>query len=620
MKFALAQVGSGVLVILCLLQTSGVVAQPISSDTFDLKEAIVTGDRIQSTVFNTNAGVLVIDRATIDKIPARSVNELLTYVSGLDLRQRGAMGVQGDISLRGGTFEQTLVMLNGVKISDPQTGHHQLNLPVNIENIERIEVVYGAASRKYGQNAFTGAINIITKPAKRDGLKVSGFYGDWNLLGGNASVNFGSKTSRHLISVDRIQSGGYRHNSDFNTTTAFYQSSIETGKGPLEVMTGLSIRKFGANGFYASPNYRDQYEETSTYFGAIQSEHKNNKWRIIPRTYFRFHQDYYSLIREKPEVYKNNHKTMVAGAEVHATRSNRWGVSGVGLDYRYEEINSTNLGNHFRNLFGVFVEHKYEKNRWNISPGIYANYYSEWGLKFFPGVDAGYRLNANHRFFGNVGKSYRIPTYTDLFYVGPTNIGNENLQPEMAFSYEVGWKYYSPTAQAQLSLFQRDGRQIIDWTRTTDTLPWKPENLNQVIFNGLEFSSSLPYGKWLSWEKSAHLMLSYTYLDAKILLPDDVISRYALENLRHQFIVRLVNQWPLQLHSQCIMRVLERVNAPNYFVLDSRVSRQHKQWLFYAEATNIMNQKYTEAGFVPMPNRWIRGGFSYAVNFKAKER
>lgn len=608
-----------VLAILSFLPTTKGSAQidSLSADsTYLLREVEISDNRISSTQHQSNAAVEIITKADIAKLPVKSANELLSYVAGVDIRQRGAMGTQGDISLRGGTFEQTLVMINGIKISDPQTGHHQLNLPVSIENIERIEIIKGAATRQYGQNAFAGAINIITKVADVNAVSLSAFAGDWALFGGNVSMNFGSKNNRQLIAIDHNQSSGYRYNSDFAITNLFYQSSYTLKQGKLAVMGGYSVRDFGANGFYASPAYRDQYEKTKAFFGAIQAEKNIGKWRILPRVYARNHVDYYALIRNRPEVYENNHESWVAGAEVHVANYNKFGVSGLGIDYRYEGITSSNLGNHHRNLIGLFAEHRYSKKRMSVTPGVYVNYYSDWGLQAFPGIDAGYNLSASHRLFASAGRSYRIPTYTDLYYVGPTNIGNTALLPEKAMSYELGWKCQGKRSNLQASIFQRNGSRVIDWIKTSDNSTWQPQNLNTVIFNGFEFSSQVNYGQLLHLPVVATATASYTFLAASLQVPDATISRYALENLRHQVVVKLENQLFKNVYNQLVFRYLDRVSMTDFSVVDNRLSWKTNTFSVYAEATNLFNVAYNEAGFVPMPGRWFRAGMQYRFKLK----
>ncbi|MCK4631428.1 MAG: TonB-dependent receptor, partial [Bacteroidales bacterium] len=115
-------------------------------DTVEIKEIVVSGQRSPSIHSELNRVVTVIRKEQIRNAPVQSLQEILEYAVNIDVRQRGNFGVQADISIRGGSFEQTLILLNGIKINDPQTGHHNLNIPIDINSIERIEILEGPGS------------------------------------------------------------------------------------------------------------------------------------------------------------------------------------------------------------------------------------------------------------------------------------------------------------------------------------------------------------------------------------------------------------------------------------------------------------------------------------------
>lgn len=163
-----------VLVALCL---SAGYAEAQNDTTKNLNEVMVRENRLKLPFSKQNRNIWIIDNQQIKNLPSRSVSELLSYVTGVDVRQRGPGGVQADISIDGGTFDQTLVLINGIKVSDPQTGHNMMNLPISVDDIDHIEVLRGSASRIYGTNALTGAINIVTKAVVRTGVSANVFTG-----------------------------------------------------------------------------------------------------------------------------------------------------------------------------------------------------------------------------------------------------------------------------------------------------------------------------------------------------------------------------------------------------------------------------------------------------------
>ena len=128
-----------------------------------LDEIILNTSRIDIPFSENSRSIQIISSNEIKKRNPKNLIELLKQISGIDIRQRGINGQQADLYIRGGTFDQSLILIDGVKLDDPQTGHHSLNLLLPIEMIERVEIIKGPASRIYGQNAFTGAINLVTK-------------------------------------------------------------------------------------------------------------------------------------------------------------------------------------------------------------------------------------------------------------------------------------------------------------------------------------------------------------------------------------------------------------------------------------------------------------------------
>ena len=127
-----------------LLPQLGMMAQSNTTDTQQLHEISVHAQ--PTKVYSDQLRVVMsIDKTTIAQMPVQTVQELLNNLPGLDVRQRGGSGVQADISMRGGTFDQVLILLNGVAISDPQTGHHTLNLPIDLNMVERVEILQGGA-------------------------------------------------------------------------------------------------------------------------------------------------------------------------------------------------------------------------------------------------------------------------------------------------------------------------------------------------------------------------------------------------------------------------------------------------------------------------------------------
>ncbi len=603
--------------LLLLLMVSELNAQS-DSLRYDLPDVIIRENRLEIPFAETSRTINVVTAAQIEQMPVRSVNELLLYVAGVDVRQRGPHGVQADVGIRGGTFDQTLILVNGVKLSDPQTGHHNMNLPLDIENIERIEVLKGPGARIYGQNAFSGAINIVTKQPNGSKVKLAARAGENGLGGGTLTLSAPTGNFTHYFSAAKDFSDGYRYNTDYDISSYFYQGQWSQGVHELSITAGHAEREFGANGFYASPDFQDQYEEVTTSLLSVQYRNQGEAWTVSPRVFWRRNADNYIFVRNNPSIYQNIHTGHTVGAELHTSYRSSLGTTGIGAELNRIDLNSTNLGDRDRWVTSLFLEHRFVlADRLDLTPGVSLNHYSDFGTRFFPGIDLGYRVSKQVKVYGNVGYTYRVPTFTDLYYEDPANNGNPNLEPEEAVAYELGVKFQKPGFNVQLAAFQRDGFDLIDWTKPVDTLRWTPVNINELTTRGLEINAQL-YFPLLLGEGTAleRLQLGYTYLDASLESNGEAFSRYALENLNHQLVAGLSYRWGNRLLHSVFFRYTDRVNLEDYQVVDTRLTYRANQLSVFVEATNLFDTEYRETNLVLMPGRWIRVGATFEWDLK----
>lgn len=606
-------------------------SQTLTDSMQHLGEIVVAESRLQIPFADQNRTIIVLDRQTIAKLPARSVQELLAYVAGLDVRQRGPWGTQSDIGIDGGTFDQTLVLVNGVKISDPQTGHNMMNLPLTMASIDRIEVIRGAAARIYGVNTLNGAINIVTREPLSDELEVHAFAGSslhrdtasnqlYAGYGIEATGSLSGAKSGHLLSISRIQGNGYRYNTDFLNHKIFYQGEYRLdASSRIQGFAGWTRNGFGANGFYAAPADVDAWEELETVLAAVSAEVTiSPHWKLKPVLSYRYNDDDYIFVKARPELYRNRHFTNVLNAVLNNAVTTRAGLFGIGLEYRQETINSTNLGENQRSYLGFYGEYGFNLvDRLLINVGAYLNYNKQFGWELLPGIDAGYELAEGLRVFGSAGTGQRLPTYTDWYYTGPQNIGNDQLRPESSLYYEGGLKYHRYRILAGASVFQRKTSDFIDWVKDSLTGPWKPVNFRDLQTTGLTVS-----GRYLLLARADQGMnlsvgAEYTWLRPRFRqVEDQEYSKYALENLRHQLILRASAAFREKYTLNLTARYLERVNYKSYWLLDARANATFGAFNLYADLNNIANVQYVEAGAVPLPGRWISLGLKWQLGAK----
>lgn len=582
----------------------------------------IHSNRIQSEKGKTTQNIIVITKEEIQKMPARSIQEVLSYAAGIDVRQRGTTGVQADISIRGGSFEQTLFLINGIKLTDPQTGHHAVNIPVTLDAIERIEIIKGPATRMFGQNAFAGAINIITKTGNKKEIAVGQYAADFGAFGGSLFLAIPTnKRINQTFSSSFDNSRGHWHNSDYRVVTINHESTIRLNeKHTLKTLLGYTGRDFGANGFY-SASFPDQWEATKTGVAALAHTYKRNAFSIQTRAYFRINQDEFRLKRYVPSFYTNNHESQVIGFESNATYRSKFGITGIGVEARNEVLNSTNLGERSRSFYGAYLEHATQLFRFlDTRIGLHASQYNQYAWKFFPGIELGYQITANHRLYATAGMSYRVPTYTELFYVDPSTSSNANLLPEVAQTIDFGWIFTKKKLKIELNYFNRNTTNLIDYTRDTSSIfpnpnKWTPKNIGQVTFNGFEFSTLWKANLTVGFIRLDNLSFSYNYIDATVYSRNSEESRYALNALKQQVIGGMQLTIADKLVVTSKIRFIERMNLNAYTLIDLKLIYQRDNVLqLFTELSNATNTSYVEAGYVQMPGRWLKVGCTVRLN------
>jgi len=598
-----------------------------NNDTISkIDEVIINENRFSTPISKQNRNVYVIDKVAIEKLPARTIQEILQYANGVDLRQRGPFGSQADISIDGGSFEQTVVLLNGTKVIDSQTAHNMLNLPIPVELIERIEVIRGPAARIYGINSLTGAINIITKKPTRSGFLVntyagsnfekdtedSGdtFFGRGIQLGGVLS----KQKHQHSLFASHDKSNGYRYNTGFENNKIFYQGNVQLNDSN-EILSsfGYINNGFGANGFYASPGDKNSAEIVQTTFASVQSKHQlSEKWSLMPRVSYRYNYDDYRYFgNSNLSSGRSQHYTNSIAAELNTTYKMSTGELGFGAEARSEDINSSNIGEHNRENLGIYVQYRTNLlEKLNVNFGSYLNYNSDFKWQIYPGLDASYEVTNTFKIIGNIGTSQRIPSFTDLYLnQRPGNIGNPDLTSENAFQGELGFKISKNAFTFNANYFYRKISNFIDWTRIDATVPWQSNNYGNLITNGINMRAN--YSASLFENAKLNVNLGYSYLDSEFKdIKTDVASKYLISSLKHQ----VTNTVDFQYKKFTLLfatRFNERAAGESYWINDFRVSKSIDKFMVYFDAQNIFNTTYYEVGAVPLPSRW----FSLGVKF-----
>ena len=588
--------------------------------------------------------VYSISRQEIASLPVQDINELLNYMPGIDVRQRGAGGTQADLSMRGGTFDQVIVLLNGINFTDVQTGHYSLDLPVLLSQIERIEVLQGTSMSLFGLSAFSGAINIITGQSKENQVVASIVGGNFGLFTPAIQGNFSKNKWNFMGAYSHSASSGYIHNTDFENNNLFFQARYTDAKiGKINLQLGGQTKDYGANSFY-SLAYPDQFEAVKTLLTSAQWEKFVKNFSFNSSLFYRRHHDRFELFREGTEnvpawyTGHNYHQTDIAGANCKSAFFSKIGKTSAGIELRNEHIFSNVLGDKldeprkipFENTDTTFT---YGKNRMNINYfaehrfaikkflalfGISGNYNSMFNNNFAFGANFGYEFSPQSLVYINCNRALRLPTFTDLYYKSATQISNPNLKPENSMTMEIGTKYSIKHWYSNVSIFYRAANDIIDWIKLPEEEKWRSMNHTEINTFGGEFSAG---ARGYYWIKNVEIGYSYVNSDK---VADSYISKYALDYLQHKATIRFEHRiwknfgamwhYSFQKRNGSYEDVDRQiVNYKPFNLFDGRMYWQTPTTKIFVEATNILNTNYFDFGGIVQPQRWIKAGIELKI-------
>ena len=588
----------------------------------------------------------IITRSEIEKSPARDLAALLEYIPDIDVRQRGPGGVQADISIRGGTFDQTAILINGINFSDPQTGHFQLDIPVPLALIQRIELLAGSDIKSLGSNALTGAINIVTVVPEMKKIHASLTGGQHGLI--EAGVDAANRSGRwyQVSGVGYQRSSGYIENTDFKNLSGFFQTGYSHRRLDISIMGGGLKKAFGANSFY-TVKYPNQYERTGSGFTALQAYYQG-KVNIRQSIYYRLHSDEFALFRSDPPVWytaPNYHLTQIYGSKTDAWFTSRFGKTAFGIGYRHESVWSTVLGdlssktkeipgitgveyNHFgvRDHLSLSAEHQLITGpvKWNGGVVLHEVRAARNYFQIYPGIDISYSASSPWRSFLAFNRAFRLPTFTELYYKSPTNQGNAELLPETAWNTEAGVEFLRGGFSGKVLGFYRYAAQSIDWVRADNETVWHAENLGHIRTWGMEAGLSWSPLKTTDLSKIIeHLDLGYRYYFQHHQV-SNYYSQYVLDYLKwkltagyrmkigraFRFAANLV--WQKRNGTYTFFDSQQNMTEVDYkpfATVDIKVSYKLKWVAFIAECSNLLNQSYFDIGGVPQPGTWLKAGF-----------
>lgn len=566
--------------------------------------------------------------------PLQTAESVLRLLPQTDVRERGGKGVQADISIRGGSFDQTMVMLNGVNFSDARTGHQSHSLPVDIDCISDIEVLDGAAA----VGALAGAVDFSTRPRYPRFLRAHLAGGRWGYAYGNLSGAWTQGRLTGFGAASYRRSDGYRYNTGFENVNAFGRIVYASPRtGNFDVQGGFQTRSWGSNGFY-SLKFPDQFEHTRTGLASLRWTKQWKRLTVEAVGSFRANSDRFEMERGNPEnIPFNYHTTYNTGAALRAGYEwRRGGTTSLGVDYTCNRMFSTAMGDELaapshripgkggfypkgksREIASAWVGHwKSWRRVWLYGTGTVAS--TPYGTYGTFAAEAGWQATGFLRLAAGAVRSMRLPTFTELFYNVAGYHPDPALKPEKAMTYRLSAEVVHGNFGGAATVWYRRTRNVIDWEQRADG-EWYSTQLNRLGTAGAELSANYSTAGWLRI-----VSLGYGYIRSDMTVATDYISKYALDYMRHKVTavsgVGFLRDFTLTLTAGFYDRVGNYIAADGskqgykpYFLLDGRLAWERRGIQLYVDATNITGTRYYDFGGLPMPGTWVSGGIVMTI-------
>jgi iron complex outermembrane receptor protein len=539
--------------------------------------------------------ITVITREEIEALAVHSVADVLRGASSVDVRARGERGVQSDFSVRGAGFGQMLVLVDGVRINDAQSGHHNGDIPVPLQAIERIEVLYGAGSSLFGADAFGGTVNIITRTSTTPSLVLQGGSFGFGGVQAQGGVQHGSIRQGLAVSADR--SSGFSYDRDFRN--AIVQSRTAFGER-AHLAASFLWKEFGANNFYGG-NAPSREWTNQALIAADSRLGEAAGWRIDGAASYRSHGDHFIFNQRLPALSDNSHRTHATVATMKASR----GVGGrgsftAGVEGGGDWIRSSNLGDHAYARASGFAEWRQAlSSTLQLDTSLRLDGYSGFGAAWSPSVGAGWWIVPAVRVRGTAGRAFRVPTFTERYYSDPANLARAEVGPETAWAGDIGVDaFFGHGLLAQVTVFGRADRDVIDWLRPTAADRWRTYNVRDVATRGIELSmrKSLPRGSFVQ--------AGFTGLDLDAAAVTQ-LSKYLLDYAPRSLVASALVPVPggLRLAPRVEYRRRSRASGTtDYVIIDTRLARRLTGLLdLSVDGTNLLNRQYQEVAGVSMP-------------------
>jgi len=545
------------------------------------------------------------DENDLRNSPLDSPIEALSLLP-LDLQSRSPKGaIQTDFSLRGSTFQGVLMLMDGQRINDPQTGHHNADIPLTKEDIRRIEVIPGVGSSLFGSDAIGGAVNIILEKPKEKKRVLELKGGQYETWSGLFSISDKIEDLGMRFSIENQESDGFREDTDFKKFTTTFNSSLDIPDGEFNINWGYQEKEFGAYDFYTPGLGYLSKEWTKTYL--LNTGLNLDKEGLIIKPNFLWRRHYDKFMLDKTQIRSrslNHHRTDVYTPNIYLQKEiGILGRLGLGLEYGEERINSTNLGKRNRKHKSIFTDDSKELGeRLSLGFSFRADDFDSFDEVYAGSTSLRYKVSKESSLRLGLSRSTRIPSFTELYYSDSTTLGDAGLSEEKSWSYETGYDYKKEGLSWGTTLFYRREEDCIDWIRRTPgQARWQVENITEAQVAGIENYLKLKLNEYVTLDSN------YSYINKRI---DDrgYLYKYGPNYIKHLINNTLIFNLPFGIQTIGLTHK-KKPSRRGWFLLNTRLSYNLKRnSQVFLEASNLLNVEYQEIEGIPQPGRWIEAG------------
>lgn len=612
----------------------------------ELNPVTVTATLQPLPVSRTGRNITTIPGNYFDKFPVHSIDELLRFMPGIEIQMRGPAGSQSDIVLRGGTFQQVLVILDGLRLNDPTTGHFNSYIPIAPAEIDRIEVLKGASSAIYGSEAVGGVVNIITKSfaAKRNEkgkqLIASAVGGEYDLF--NASI--GGQWQNKNIS---IAGGSLTNNSDghpqrgtrgsFNNHTASISlKQFINDHWSVSIRSSYDQRKFGAQNFYTTFASDTASEKVTSQWYQARVNFKKGKHTLNFDAGYKSVKDIYQY---NPHSIANiNRSNLSQLILTEHFKLNPKTIISTGVQYQNKAISSNDRGDHSLDQLAAFIIWHQKINELSINPSLRVDHNDISGTELIPQINLSYHLH-KIQLRASAGKTIRDADFTERYnnynkaFVAGGSIGNPDLVSERSVSYEGGADYFAnKNFKLSLTAFQRRHTELIDWVPTSYAdMPRKinlspsgtyalAKNISKVNTTGAE--ADIQFNKPINNNNQFISTIGLVWLQSKSdnATPSFYISSHArfLSNLSIELLTKRFSVSSTAIYKNRKPQKAPAINAEvneNTFMMNLKlgVFLWHQKLSIFGEVDNLFDTASEDLLGSRLPGRWAMGGMKLTL-------